>query len=93
VEISVNGYTFEKGKTYDVSVTEDTFTYEGLSKQVYISDVVYPSGSGYFVWAPSSEIYYGYLTVKETAPSQIHALCFTNPNDGVTTGTFAVRVK
>ena len=93
VEISVNGYTFEKGKTYDVSVTEETFTYEGLSKMVYISDIVSPSGSGYFIWAPSTEIYYGYLTVKETAPSQIHALCFTNPNDGVTTGTFAVRVK
>ena len=51
------------------------------------------SGSGYFVWSPSSEMYYGYLEVKASTPSQLHALSFTNPKDGVTTGNFVVNVK
>ena len=93
VDISIEGYTFEKGKTYEVSVCEVTYLKEGLSKSVYISDIVDKSGSGYFVWSPSSEMYYGYLEVKASTPSQLHALSFTNPKDGVTTGNFVVTVK
>ena len=91
-DVREEGITLKAGNQEELSVVEHTYTKEGLSKSVYITDKCSFIGDSHFTWAPVTE-YYAKLKVAADTPAGDYMIHFRNADGSVSSWAIKVTVK